>query len=187
MLFALCCAPVFAADDAAILATLVGARKVTTTAGGFQMVSHNGTWMRAVRTADGGFCIFGTNGSARLFPTPMGYGFNGGSNDFRSVTVTPRGFAVRSESGTVSMVRAGSAWIAEGAPDNFRVIVDGDGYATYSGPLAPTPADTAFELFQQRQAAGQLNPEPAFVAPPPAADRRDEPALKIRPYVDRQK
>ena len=48
ILLALAGTPAFGADEAAIIATLTHARKVQPTGDGFQLVSQNGAWMRAV-------------------------------------------------------------------------------------------------------------------------------------------
>ena len=159
----------------------MGARNMMPTSEGFQLVSRNGVWMRAVKTVDGGYCIFSTNGSSRLFPTPMGFGFQGVSNDERAVTMTRRGFAIRSQNGTVEMEKAGSSWIDVGSTDNVRVIVSQGAYSTVSGPLAPMPADTAYELFQRRQGQ-EAHPEQQFQQP---ANQQPHPVpIRLRTNLD---
>lgn len=183
ILLLLACAGAPAADDAAIIATLTNARRLTPTGEGFQLVSQDGMWLRVVRTVDGGYSIFGTNGSARLFRTPLGFGYNGRSNDLRSVTLTRNGFSISSASGTVSMVRAGSAWLDEDSTNNYRVIVSAGNYATFSGPLAPTPADTVFERFQQRSQQNETDRQ--FLQPPPERPGPQPPAPGTRSGPER--
>jgi hypothetical protein len=172
-----------AEDEAAIIATLTGARKVTPTSEGFQLVSKNGLWMRAVRTVDGGYSIFSTNGSSRLFPTPMGFGFQAGSNDYRTVTRTQNGFSINDGSGTISMTKAGSAWIDRESTNNLRVIVNSEGYSVVSGPLAPMPADTSYELFMQHMQAA--SPDQQFKQPVPSAYQPQAQPIKIRSNLDK--
>lgn len=140
-----------AADDGAIIAALTGARSLRKMEDGYQVVSTGGSWLRAVRTADGGYCIFSTNGSSRVFRTPIGFGYNGPSNDYRTITVTPRGFLIQSASNTMDMVKVGSAWLDRESTNNFRILYTADGLSAVSGPMAPMPADTAYQLFQQHQ------------------------------------
>lgn len=154
-------------DEAAIIATLTGARNVTATREGYQLVTHAGQWMRAVKTPDGGYSIFSTNGSARLFSTPLGFGYRGSGDDNRSITRNPRGFTVTggTNAASVTMIQAGSAWLMQDAPNNERIIINREGgWSSVNGPLAPIPADTAYELFLRRDAPNQA---PGFVQPAP--------------------
>ncbi len=174
--------PVFAGDDGAVIAALTGARRMMPTTEGFQIVSQKGMWMRAVRTVDGGYCIFSTNGSSRIFPTPMGFGFQGVSNDIRSVTMTQRGFVINSAEGSVNLVKAGSAWIDRDSTNNYRVILGGEGFSVVSGPLAPMPADAAYELFIQRDS--EKTPERQFTQPAPDPTQHQVQPVKIRTSFD---
>lgn len=141
----LCCG-----DDAAILAALTGAKNVRPNADGVQMVDGNGQWIRAVKTSDGGYSVFTTNGASRLFRTETGFGYSGPSNLSQRIVVTPRGFAIHGPSGVQELVKVGSAYLDRDSTNNYRIIRTSEGYSTFSGPLAPTPADTTYELFLRR-------------------------------------
>ena len=147
-------------DEAVILTALTGANKVRSTGDGLVMTDANGQWIRAVRTVDGGYSLFSTNGGMRLFRTERGYGFTGASNTVRSVVVTPQGFAIHGPGGIQELTKIGSAYIDRAATNNYRIVRTEDGFSAFSGPLAPTPADTAYELFLRRDPSRSLDLNP---------------------------
>lgn len=150
-----------AGDDAAILAVLSDARRVTATAEGFQLTAPGGQRQRAVRTMDGGYSVFSTNGSYRLFRTPSGFGFVGPSNETRRVTMSANGFSVESSNGVVRILRTGSGWVDPDAPDHFRIAPGPDGFETHCGMSAPLDGETAnarLRQMTQPQLPGGLPP-----------------------------
>lgn len=136
-------------EEAAMLAVLSDARRVTPTAEGYQLIAAGGQRQRAVRTMDGGYSVFGTNGSFRLFRTPTGFGLVGPSNDTRRVVMTANGFTVQSSNGWTRILRTGAGWIDPESPEHLRISAVAEGFEASRSPVPPLDGETANARLRQ--------------------------------------